>query len=80
MVEPEKVYYKANKWTSCIDRVRSDASRGIFLEKLRNDEQFRQQIGWTEKPVEQYVKDYQLIGSLGGASRVPLLPPSSRLQ
>jgi len=58
-------YYRAGKnkrgkKESCIDVVNSDKNREKFLDRLKNDENFRtRELRWTEKPVEDYVNKYK---------------------
>ena len=57
-------YYRAGKnkrghRESCIGVVKSDPNRKKFLERLKNDENFRTRtLRWTKKPIEDYVKEY----------------------
>ena len=66
-VMPAKLpcYYRAGKNkrghnAACIDVVKSDPNREKFLERLKNDENFRtRELRWTKKPIEEYVKEYK---------------------
>jgi hypothetical protein len=72
-----KVYYlvrKGKKGESKIGTVRtiksvldSDECRKKFKEKLKNDRAFRTRVlRWTERPVEDYIKDYEVRAKIGG--------------
>ena len=51
----------------CGDVVSKDEARRKFKERLKKDSDFREhEIRWTKKTVDEYLKDYDERGRVGG--------------
>ena len=68
----------------CGDVVSKDEARKKFKERLKKDSEFREtELRWTKKTVDEYLKDYDERGRVGGpnihsAGGIQRLPPQRR--